>query len=101
MHQKIKTPEDKHEPFVIGYDINVDEDKPELSTFHLSISTLFLLEHGLKSKHLCADATYKLLWHGFPVFLIGVTDMKRKFHPISLSICCNEETKDYEFIFKT
>jgi hypothetical protein len=39
------------------------------------------------------------MWHGFPVFLIGVTDMRRKFHPISLSICCGEETSDYEFIF--
>ena len=41
------------------------------------------------------------MWHGFPVFLIGVVDMKRKFHPTSLSICCNEEAKDNEFIFRT
>ena len=98
--KRLNKPDDKHEPFVIGYDIHVDEDNPKLRTFHVSISTLFLLEHGLMTRHLCTDATYKLMWHGFPVFLIGVTDMKRKFHPISLSICCNEETQDYEFIFR-
>ena len=41
------------------------------------------------------------MWHGFPVFLIGVTDMHRRFHVTSLSICCNEQTEDYEFIFRT
>ena len=51
-------PQDEHEPFVIGYDINVDEEKPELSTFHVSISTVFLLKLGLKSRHLYTDATY-------------------------------------------
>jgi hypothetical protein len=39
---KLQIPHDIHQPFVIGYDINVDEDKPEFSTFHVSISTRFL-----------------------------------------------------------
>jgi hypothetical protein len=29
---------------VIGYDVNVDEEKPGLSTFHVSISTVFSLK---------------------------------------------------------
>ena len=76
---------------MIGYEINFKEDNPELSTFHVSRSTFFLLKFSLKSRNLCTDATYKLMRHGFLVFLIGVTDMKRKF-----SISCNEETKDNE-----
>ena len=56
-------------------DVVVNEDKPKLSSFHVSITTRYLLEHGLKTRHLCTDATYKLMWHRFPVFLIGVTDI--------------------------
>ena len=98
--KRLNVPDDIHAPFVIGYEINVNEDDPKKSTVHVSISTRLLLEHGLYTKHVCTYATYKLMWHGFPVFSIGVTDMRRKFHPTSLSICCGEETSDYEFIFR-
>ena len=53
------------------------------------------------AQHLCADATYKLNWHGYPVFVIGVTDAGRHFHPISISICSNETAADFEFVFSS
>ncbi|CAF4641731.1 unnamed protein product [Rotaria sp. Silwood2] len=38
------------------------------------------------SSHLCSDATYKLVWQGFPVLIIGTTDLNKAFHPFGLAI---------------
>ena len=38
------------------------------------------------------------MWHGFSVFLIGITDMRMKFHSTSLSICCSGNTSNNESI---
>ena len=49
--------------------------------------------------HICADATYKLIWQGYPVLIIGATDIGKKFHPFGLSISIKEEHTDFAFIF--
>ena len=36
---------------------------------------------------------------GHPIFLIGLMDRRKRFHPISVSVCTNEREEDYEFIF--
>jgi len=64
------------------------------------MSTRFLLELALKTQHLAADASYKLNFQGFPVFLVGVNDMQRVFHCTSLSICSGETSHDYAFVFR-
>ena len=46
-----------------------------------------------------ADATYKLIWQGNPVLIIGITDTKNQFHPILIAVCSNETHNDYHFIF--
>ena len=33
------------------------------------------------------------------MFLIGLIDRRKRFHPISVSVCTNEREEDYEFIF--
>ncbi|CAF1343176.1 unnamed protein product, partial [Rotaria sordida] len=54
------------------------------------------------SQHIHADATYKLIWQGFPVLVIGTIDLNKAFHPFGLAICTNEKkTKDFEFIFNS
>jgi hypothetical protein len=40
--------------------------------------------------HLCADATYKLIWQGYPVLIVGSTDQAKRFHPLGLAVCMNE-----------
>jgi hypothetical protein len=79
--------QDIHQIFVIGYSI-----------FRVSISTRFLLELAIRTGDLAADATYKLNFQGFPVFLIGVNDMQRVFHSTSLSICSGETADDFAFV---
>lgn len=45
------------------------------------------------------DATYKLVWQGYPVLQIGTTDLHRKFHPFGLAVCTHETQADFKFIF--
>jgi hypothetical protein len=99
--KRTKISDDLHEVFVIGYEIIIDEIDSSKSIFRVSVSTRFLLELGLKTRHLAADATYKLIFQGFPVFLIGVNDMCRVFNASSLSICSGETGDDYAFVFRS
>ncbi|OAF64323.1 hypothetical protein A3Q56_07956, partial [Intoshia linei] len=47
------------------------------------------------------NATYKLIWQGYPVLVSGTSDMNRRFHPVGLAVTTKEKTKDYEFLFKS
>jgi hypothetical protein len=66
-----KIPDSIHEPFVIAHQIEINDKIPKASTIKLSISTKYLLSLAKKTNHICTDATYKLIWHGFPVLLTG------------------------------
>lgn len=48
-----------------------------------------------------ADSTYKLVWLGFQVLIIGITDMDKVFHPLGLTLSLEEKAEDFEFIFKS
>ncbi|CAF3899707.1 unnamed protein product [Rotaria sordida] len=53
------------------------------------------------SQHIHADATYKLIWQGFSVLMIGTTDFNKALHPFDLATCSNEKTTYFEFIFNS
>ena len=106
-------PEDVNEAFTACYQINIDGDDPEnypeaicdvenpIRSMRIFITTKHLMK--LASQHcslLQADATYKLTWLGYPVLIIGFSDMDRVFHPISIALCKGETGLDYKFIFK-
>ncbi|CAF1075516.1 unnamed protein product [Brachionus calyciflorus] len=74
-------PDNDHEPFLIDSFIQINEKVLNASTTRLSISTKSFLKIAMKAKHCCADATYKLIWHNFPVFLTGNPDSLKTFHP--------------------
>lgn len=75
------TPVDEDQPFFVGKIIDATEKK-----FHVMASTLRLLSNSTKSKALHADATYKLLFEGFPVLVVGTTDKNRHFHPLGVAL---------------
>ena len=52
-----------------------------------------------KNKHLCADATYKLIQHGYPILLVGTTDRDKVFHPFGIAMCSNETDEAFKCIF--
>lgn len=89
-------PEDDNKGFIVSYEINYDEP----SYFRFFVSSKTLLKLALNVNHIHADATYKLIWQGYPVLVVGTTDKIRQFHPFGLCICSNEQTADFVFLFE-
>lgn len=109
-------PSDDNQSFVVCYEVfyegeNYGEDKEgeeseereeiNENNFRFFISSIRLLNIASSSSHINADATYKLIWQGYPVLVIGTTDLNKAFHPFGLAICSNEKTEDFRFIFKS
>jgi hypothetical protein len=111
-------PDQEDEAFVVNhkivyeddYDEEMDEEDEETesddedtdeNSFYIFISTKRLLKLASNSTKIHADATYKLIWQGFPVLIVGTTDLDRHFHPFGLAICSNETTTAFTFIFQS
>ncbi|CAF4405991.1 unnamed protein product [Rotaria sp. Silwood2] len=98
--RKVKMP-----AFVVSYKILYDNEECEDveendgNQFRIFISSIRLLNSISMSSHVCSDATYKLVWQGFPVLIVSTTDLNKAFHSFGLAICSDEKTKDFEFIF--
>lgn len=88
-------------PFVVNFDMLIDDNNNDNCEFRFFVSSKILLQNAAKIAVLHADATYKLIWQGFPILLLGTTDSDRRFHLIGMSVSTNEKTADFEFIFKT
>jgi hypothetical protein len=69
--------------------------------FYVFFTTKRLLSIAEKTKHICADATYKLLQHGYPLLVVGTTDKARILHPFGVALCCSEKAEAFTFIFKS
>lgn len=88
-------PEDEKKAFIVSYEIQYNEP----TYFRCLVSSKTLLKLSTNVKHIHVDATYKLIWQGYPVLIVGSTDTTRQFHPYGLSICSNEKTEDFIFLF--
>jgi hypothetical protein len=53
---------------------SISIESEDNAKFYVFVSTKRLLENCRKTEHICADATYKLTYEGFPVLLCGTTD---------------------------
>ena len=94
-------PDAEDESYVVGHEVNCDADNDEDRVLRAFISTKRLITLAIHQKLICSDATYKLLWHGFPVLLVGGVDKDKEFHPYGISITKSEAAEDFEFIFRT
>ena len=95
-------PEDVDALFIVDYEIVDTEDCENFnSKFKFFISTKRLLSQMNLSNKLHVDATYKLNWNGFPLFVIGTTDLAKSFHCLGIALCENEKETDFEFVFDT
>lgn len=97
----IEVPDDEDTPFVAGFKIVEDDDEIENNLFRFFVTTKRLLQTTLISDKLHADATYKVIWQGYPVIVCGTTDMGRHFHHFGVSVCVNERQEDFAFVFNT
>ncbi len=90
-------PEDEDVPYIVSYFAKTEE---EPITFGFFASTKRLLGHAKDAKIVHADATYKLIWQGYPVLVVGTSDADQHFHHFGMGVCMNEKTADFEFIFE-
>lgn len=60
-----------------------------------------MLRNAIGVEKIHCDATYKLNWNGFPVLIIGTTDMHRSFHVFGMAVCTYETETDYRFVFES
>ena len=90
-HSNLPTPDLPDEAFVVNYEIFIDMDELDLldrpesyeegDFFRYFISTRRLLEFTSNFTNIIqTDGTYKLLWQGFLVKVIGASDADRVFH---------------------
>ena len=62
---------------------------------HIMLSSKKLMMNCEKRGVFHIDGTYKLLKNGFPLVVIGVSDIRGQFHPIAFCITSNEEEGDF------
>ena len=91
-------PEDFHEPFVLDYQIFDQDDLDSLvdyedgDQFRVVITTKHLLYFSSSFKLVIqTDGTYKLVWQGFQVIIVGASDYDRHFHGVLLAIYAQEK----------
>jgi hypothetical protein len=114
-------PDDEDEAFVVKFETGVnlafsgvnvelnddiDEGKEDENEdfglyFRFFVSTKRLLKIAIDKKHITTDATYKLLWLGFPVIIVGTTCKNNNFHPYGIGLSSNEKTKDFKLMFES
>ena len=83
--------------FIIDY---MTDDDTEDGLFRFVATSKNLLKLAIQNDLIIhADATYKLIWQGFPVLVIGTSDRDKVFHIIAVAVCSNERTADFEFLF--
>ena len=46
------------------------------------------------------DSTYKIVFQGYPLIVLGVSDEDRHFHLVGLMLATSETQEDFEFLFK-
>lgn len=82
-------------PFIVA-DIEYTKLK-----FRFFATSKALIKKAQGAKCLCDDETYKLIWQGFPVLVVGTTDMNRMFHLIGIAVCQYEQEEDFGFLFES
>lgn len=101
LSENTSVPSDEDEPFIVNFDIHIDDEDIENSKFRFMVSTKLLLKNAINAEKIHTDATYKLVWQGFPILLVGTTDSNRKFHPFGVCVSTNERSEDFEFMFQS
>lgn len=91
-----RIPRKNHKYFVISYNTQYEP----VPKFHMLFTSRTLLANALSSDVLAADATYKCLFKGYPVIVVGTVDLCKKFHLIGIALASDETTETYEDIFK-
>ena len=98
--QRTSVPSDEDEPFVLKYYVNKKSENPDEQCLKVVLSTRRLLLFTSLLSLIQIDATYKLVWQGYPVIIAGTSDKNNVFHPFLLAVTNGESTEDFTFVFE-
>ena len=91
-------PEDENEAYIASHEV-LDENEAEDPRFFIIWTTKRLLQRT-SSDLTQNDATYRLVWQGFPVFVSGVSTSTGKFHPTHCVLSSHEDTYAWSASYK-
>jgi hypothetical protein len=103
-HESLPPPEEPDQVFVVRFQIFYPDEEYEVEDdyeaatahnrgdqFRWFLSTRRLISFSSNFKIvLQTDGTYKLMWIGNSVLLLGSSDFNRVFHPVGLAVCSRE-----------
>lgn len=96
LKSQTKQPKCPDVAFVVDWTFN-QHDK----SFAFVVSTPRLLKNVAGQTNLSADGTYKIMWQGFPLIVVGTVDRAKHFHVTGIVVTSNERESEYEFVFRT
>lgn len=99
--ERKRIPIEEDTSFVLDYIVDCNFSNIEQRDLKMFVSSKRLLNNMNRSQMIQIDATYKLIWQGFSVFVVGTSDKNQVFHPVGLGVCNDKMASDYEFIFKS
>lgn len=101
VENQLNVPEDDDKSFVKIFERSPDTDDYDGEEwFRYFVTTKRLLKLAIEAKNLHADSTYKICIQGYPLMVVGTTDMGGHFHLIRLMLSTNETTDDFSTMFK-
>lgn len=86
-------------PFVLKHYVHAESTNVDEQDLKVIVTTRGLLGLLCKSDLVQIDATYQLVWQGYPVMVCGTSDKNRVFHPFTVGVCEGESQDDFAFIF--
>ena len=95
-----KIPEDKHEGYVCYSKIDDDVSDPDKTRLTVIFTTGNLLERMRKSRNIHVDATYRLVWQKYPIFICGVTSSTGTFFGSMVILSSHEDAEAWAEVYK-
>ena len=88
-----EVPSDRNKMFVAFSE--VVDDQGEENIFFAIIFTTPAMQERISAEFIQDDATYRLTWMGFPVFISGRCSPTGRFFPTHVSLQSDEDTRAY------
>ena len=98
--ERKQIPECDDDVYMLDFYIRADSTNVDDQDVKVVMSTCRLVSLCRKSSMVQADATYKLVWQGYPILIVGTSDMNNVFHPYALAITKGDTKEDFSFIFR-
>ena len=102
--KKLGIPDDPDQIFCGGFNYEED-DHFQVVVLRVFITTKRLISITKESHkiyaddHICTDGTHKITYQGYPLILVGTTDLCKEFHPFGIMLTKLEKPEDYAFMF--